>query len=191
MIATFALLSGANLRLFQSRRMLLLENLALRQQLAVLKRRHPRPRLAAFDKFLWVLARRFWSGWKQILIIVGPETVVRWHRSGFALYWRVISRARRVTGRRRISKEGRHLIIYYGGRESHLGSAAHPWGASHVGIRCFRENDLPLDAPSAERSRARQTLARLSAQSPRSYRCDGLLHSANDHVRRALLLLRH
>src|SRR6266851_8011808 len=84
---------------------------------------------------------------------------------------------------------GSHLP--YGGRESNLGSAAHPWGASHVGIRCFRENDLPLDAPSAERSRARQTLARLSAQSPRSYRCDGLLHSANDHVRRALLLLRH
>src|SRR5712691_11648523 len=183
MIDTFALLAGAILRLFQSRRMLLLENLALRQQLAVLKRRHPRPRLSAFDKFFWVLARRFWSGWTQILIIVGPETVVRWHRSGFALYWRVISRARRVTGRRRFSKEVRDLIFHM--------VAEHPRGASHVGIRCFRENDLPLDAPSAERSRARQTLARLAAQSPRSYRCDGLLHSANDHVRRGLLPLYH
>src|SRR6266446_5040117 len=111
MIDTFVLLAGAILRLFQSRRRLLLENLALRQQLAALKRRHPRPRLSAFDKLFWVLARRFWSGWKQTLILVGPETVVRWHRSGFALYWRVISRARRVAGKRRISKEARDLIF--------------------------------------------------------------------------------
>jgi putative transposase len=111
MIDTFLLLAGAILRLFHSRRRLLLENLALRQQLAVLKRKHPRPRLSRFDRFFWVLARRFWSGWKQTLIIVGPETVVRWHRSGFALYWRVICRARRVTGRRRISKEVRDLIF--------------------------------------------------------------------------------
>src|SRR5712672_4547185 len=89
---------GTLVRLLRARRSLLLENLALRQQLAVLKRRHPRPRLLAFDKFFWVLARRFWSGWKQALIVVSPETVVRWHRSGFALYWRAISRARPVTG---------------------------------------------------------------------------------------------
>src|ERR1700680_1571977 len=93
MINAFVLLAGVIFKLFHSRHRLLLENLALRQQLAALKRRHPRPRLSAFDKFFWVLARRFWSGWKQTLIVVDPETVVRWHRSGFALYWRVISRA--------------------------------------------------------------------------------------------------
>src|SRR6202049_1629700 len=111
MINAFVLLAGVIFKLFHSRHRLLLENLALRQQLAALKRRHPRPRLSAFDKFFWVLARRFWSGWKQTLIVVDPETVVRWHRSGFALYWRVISRARRVTGRVRISKEVRDLIF--------------------------------------------------------------------------------
>src|ERR1700688_2696072 len=104
MIDTFVLLAGAILRLFHSHCTLLLENLALRQQLAALKRKHPRPRLSAFDRFFWVLARRFWSRWKQALIIVGPETVARWHRSGFAFYWRVISRARRVIGRGRISQ---------------------------------------------------------------------------------------
>src|SRR5229473_7046731 len=107
----FILLAGEILRLFRGRRKLLLENLALRQQLAVLKRRHPRPRLLAFGKFFWVLARRFWSGWKQALIVVSPETVVRWHRSGFALYWRAISTARRMVGRRRISKQVRNLIF--------------------------------------------------------------------------------
>ena len=111
MIKAIGLLLGVIFRLFRTRRSLLLENLALRQQLAALKRRHPRPRLAVFDKLFWVLARRFWSEWKQALIVVSPETVVRWHRAGFALYWRAISRARRAVGRRRISKEVRDLIF--------------------------------------------------------------------------------
>src|SRR6202022_258473 len=85
MLHAIELLLASIFRFFRRRRNLLLENLVLRQQLAVLKRRHPRPRLAAFDRLFWVLARRFWSGWKQALIIVSPETVVRWHRSGFAL----------------------------------------------------------------------------------------------------------
>jgi len=111
MIDPIGLLVGAILRLFCTHRWLLLENLALRQQLAALKRRHPRPRLGAFDKLFWVLAWRFWSGWKQALVIVRPETVVRWHRSGFVLYWRALSRAGRVIGRKRISKEVRDLIF--------------------------------------------------------------------------------
>ena len=111
MVDAIALLVGAILRLFRARQRLVLENLALRQQLTTLKRRHPRPRLSAFDKLFWVLARRFWSEWKKVLIVVSPETVVRWHRSGFALYWRLISRTRRLLGRRRISKEIRDLIF--------------------------------------------------------------------------------
>src|ERR1035441_4178935 len=84
-------------RCFHARRTLLLENLVLRQQLAVLKQRHPRPRLRTCDKLFWVLARRFWSGWKQALIVVSPETIVGWHRAGFRLYWRAISRDRKST----------------------------------------------------------------------------------------------
>jgi len=98
-------------RCLHARRTLLLENLVLRQQLAVLKRKHPRPRLRTFDKIFRVLARRFWSGWKHALIVVSPETVVGWHRTGFKLYWRAISRARRVIGRKRISKEVRNLTF--------------------------------------------------------------------------------
>ena len=101
MTDTFGLLFGAILRVFLTRRMLLLENLALRQQLAALKRRDARPRLAVFDKLFWVMARRFWSGWKQELIVVNPETVVQWHRAGFRLYWKLISKVRRPIGRRK------------------------------------------------------------------------------------------
>src|SRR5260370_4537554 len=84
---------GMLVRFFRGRRSLLLENLALRQQLVALKRRHSRPSLGLFDKLFWVIARRVWSAWKQSLIIVTPETVVRWHRTVFRMYWRLISQS--------------------------------------------------------------------------------------------------
>src|ERR1700736_4364318 len=103
---------GTLVRLLRVRRSLLFENLVLRQQLAVLKRRHPRPRLDLVDKLFWVAIRRFWCGWQQSLIAVTPETVVRWHRGGFRLYWKLISKARRPVGRRQTSKEVRELIFW-------------------------------------------------------------------------------
>jgi putative transposase len=101
----------ALLRLFRSRGSLVLENLALRQQLTVLKRQHRRPSLGIFDKIFWVVARRVWSGWKHSLIIATPETVVRWHRAGFRLYWRLISKVRARVGRMPTSKGVRDLIF--------------------------------------------------------------------------------
>lgn len=68
MLRSLMLLLPLPFGLFRSRRDLLLENLALRQQLAVLKARHPQPRLAAPDRLFWVVLRRFWSGWKQALL---------------------------------------------------------------------------------------------------------------------------
>ena len=111
MFSALRLLVGIILRVFRKRSSLLLENLALRQQLAVLKRHHPRPHIRLFDKLFWVLAKRCWKRWKEALIVVSPETVVRWHQAGFALYWRAISRVRRAAGRRRIPKESRDLIF--------------------------------------------------------------------------------
>jgi putative transposase len=102
---------GSLIRLLSSRRDLLLENLALRQQLAVLKARRPKPRLSIPDKLFWVLARRLWRGWKLSLLVVTPETVVRWHRAGFRLYWTWLSRHRVRVGRKQISKELRALIF--------------------------------------------------------------------------------
>jgi len=56
-----------------SRRELLLEILALREQLTILKARHRRPTLTAPDRVFWVMLRRFWPGWKRALVIVQPE----------------------------------------------------------------------------------------------------------------------
>ena len=102
---------GFFLRFLSSRRSLLIENLALRQQLAVFKRQHSRPRLTPSDKIFWLLLRRLWSSWKTALIVVSPETVVRWHRVGFQLYWRLISRVRKSVGRRPVTREIRELIF--------------------------------------------------------------------------------
>ena len=87
---------------------LVLENLLLRHQLAVLARSKPRPRLNRTDRLLWVLARRLSSEWRRHLIIVTPDTVVRWHRQLWRLFWRWKSRA--VGGRPRLSLEVRQLI---------------------------------------------------------------------------------
>lgn len=107
----FLLWFGVLLRVFRSRGKLVLENLALWQQLAVLKRWHPRPRLELFDKLFWVIAHQFWSTWKEGLIVVTLETVARWHRAGFRFYWRLISRVRKPAGSRRVSKEVRDVIF--------------------------------------------------------------------------------
>ncbi len=71
-----------------------LEVLALRQQVAVLKRRRPRPPLSALDRLFWTVLRETWARWQDVLVIVKPETVVKWHRAGFHLYWRWKSRPR-------------------------------------------------------------------------------------------------
>jgi putative transposase len=94
---------------FRLRSNLALENLALRQQLAILKRRHPRPKLRMSDRAFWLVLSRAWSHWRETLVIVKPETVVRWHRRRFALYWTRLSR-RNGPGRPGKDREIRDLI---------------------------------------------------------------------------------
>jgi len=85
-----------------------LEVLALRQQVAVLKRKRPRPPLNSFDRLFWTSLRRIWSRWSDVLAIVKPDTVVAWHRAGFRLFWRWRSRGR--GGRPKTTAEIRGLI---------------------------------------------------------------------------------
>src|SRR5437879_1387824 len=62
---------------------LALENLALCQQLALLRRRSKRPQFALLDRLLWVWLSNQWAEWRDALHVVRPETVIRWHRQGF------------------------------------------------------------------------------------------------------------
>jgi putative transposase len=111
MSRTLRLFFGFLVRSVRSRRNLLLENLALRQQLEVLKKRHPQPRFKTPDRLFWMLQSRLWPGWQKVLILVQPETVVRWHRAGFKLHWKWLSRHRNRAGRNCVSKRLRELIF--------------------------------------------------------------------------------
>ena len=93
---------------FRSRSETALQVLALRQQVAVLKRKRPRPLLNWLDRLFWTALRTLWPCWSDVLLIVKPETVVGWHRAGFRLYWRW--RSRRYGGRPKISQEIRKLV---------------------------------------------------------------------------------
>ena len=93
----------------RTQRALVLENLALRHQLAVLQRTAPRPRLRPSDRVFWVLLARLWHGWAEAVAIVQPETVIRWQRTGFRLFWTWKSR-RHGPGRPAIAPDVRALI---------------------------------------------------------------------------------
>ena len=92
-----------------ARHSLAMETAVLRQQLAVYKRKRPRPKLNQFDRLFWVVVRRMWNNWSEALILVKPDTVISWHRAGYRLFWRWRSRPRRV-GRPKVAEEVRLLI---------------------------------------------------------------------------------
>src|SRR4030095_17043819 len=77
--------------LFAAHRQLALENLALRQQLTVYKRAVPRPRLCRTDRLFWAALASVWTGWRQPLVIVRPDTVLRCERRRFREYWTKLS----------------------------------------------------------------------------------------------------
>ena len=97
------------LALLRSREHQAFVELALRQQLAIYAHRHPRPRLLPMDRTFWVVLSRLWPRWRSALVVVQPETVIRWHREGFRRYWRSISRP--GPGRPPITQETKHLIV--------------------------------------------------------------------------------
>jgi transposase InsO family protein len=106
--AIVSALLGALVAAFRPRASLVVEILVLRQQLAVLKRRRPRPPLRPIDRAFWVAVSRVWSRWADALAIVKPATVIAWHRRGFARFW--AWKSRRV-GRPPLSPEVVALIV--------------------------------------------------------------------------------
>src|SRR3989442_1473717 len=123
-----------------------LENLALRHQLAVYKKTVNRPKLLSSDRLFWVAWSRVWAGWRHALVIVSPNTVLRWQRRRFRKYWARLS-ARPAAGRPRVSRQIRALV----GRMAQanpLGRASHPWRTAEARNRGGRAYGRPaaLDA---------------------------------------------
>ena len=110
----------------RTRTALLLEAIALRHQIAVLERsRSRRPCFRRFDRLPWILLSRWWPQWREGLMIVQPETALRWRRDGWSALWRYRSRGRWRGGRPRVSREVRHLIVRMA-RDNFL------WGAPRI-----------------------------------------------------------
>jgi putative transposase len=108
-MALFPLLFSLARSFFAPRLELMAEILALRQQLAILNRIDKRPSLRFQDRLFWGALAKCWQDWRYALLIVKPETVIKWHRQGFRLYWRWKSKTGRP-GRPRIDAEIRELI---------------------------------------------------------------------------------
>jgi transposase InsO family protein len=108
---------------FVTRADLVVENLALRQQLNVLRRRMKRPRLQRRNRIFWLWLARCWDGWREALMVVKPETVIRWHRKGFKYYW--TWKSRQKGGRPAVPRQVRDLVRRM--------SCANPlWGAPRI-----------------------------------------------------------
>jgi putative transposase len=125
MFRLFALVFGALSSCFRTRTALQLEIIALRHQINVLRRsKRGRVDLSSADRLFWTWLRRLWPGWRSALVIVKPETVVRWHRKGFRLFWTWKSR-HAEPGRPELARQTRELIRRM--------SLANPlWGAPRI-----------------------------------------------------------
>ena len=118
------LILGVLASLFRSRAKLEAENLVLRQQINVLRRRTPkRPDLNNTDRFLFVWLYRWFPSVLEAVAIVRPETIILWHRAGFRAYWRWRSRNR--VGRPKVSAKLRTLI-------GEMSRANPLWGAPRI-----------------------------------------------------------
>jgi len=150
--------------LASDRARLALENTALRQQLNVLQRNAKRPRIRDSDRLFWVLISRLFDEWKDHLILVKPETVVRWHRQGFRYYWRWKSRAK--PGRPPIALGIIHLI-------RRMSSENVLWGAPRI------RSELALLGHDA----AESTIAKYTVKPKRSKPSQSWRTFLSNHIR--------
>ena len=126
--------------LLRPRADLLLEIAALREQVAVLQRQTKRPRLRREDRILWIWLSRHWRRWRSALVIVKPETVLRWHRDGYRRCWRRRSQGR--PGRPRIPR--RHIAFI-----RRISSRNAGWGEDRIALEMKLKLGVAPQARSA------------------------------------------
>src|SRR5713226_3300472 len=104
------LLTGTLADLPRSRAELLAENALLRQQLIVLRRNTNTPRLTWLERLSLLFLASWVRNWKQVLQIIQPDTLLRWHREGFRRFWKLKSRKPMQTQPQRLAPETIALI---------------------------------------------------------------------------------
>jgi putative transposase len=170
---TSSLMLGMLTDLARSKSELVAENALLRQQMIILRRQVKRPACTKWDRMLLVLLARIARSWKQALVIVQPETLLRWHRQGFKLYWKYTSRAASSTPK--LSAETVALIKEMA-RDNRL------WGAERIrgellklGIRvCKRTIQKYMRQVRTTRPRGQTWSTFLHTQAQQIWACDFL-----------------
>jgi transposase InsO family protein len=109
-IGLVALLLRTQRDAFRSRGALLAENALLRHQLAIMERNTGQPKLTPLDRIVLVALSRVAPTWKNVLRLVQPDTLLRWHRTGFRMLWRWKTSAQRTIPFRRLDPETTTLI---------------------------------------------------------------------------------
>ncbi|MGA7971146.1 MAG: integrase core domain-containing protein [Terriglobales bacterium] len=136
-----------------------LENIALRQQLSVYKRKRPRPRFMDRDRWFWITLSVLWKDWRRALVVVHPDTVVRWQSERFRRYWGHLSEKPKRTGRPPISLQIRRLIRT-------LAEANPLWRAPRIHGELLK---LGIEVSERTVSRILQTVKRPPSQSWKTF----------------------
>lgn len=145
----------------------LLENLALRQQLAIYKRKQIRPRLVGQDRWFWIALSVVWKDWRRALCVVHPDTVVRWQRGAFPPVLGEPVEEVRKTGSTARQPSGPHVDSKFGTSKSLVACAAHSRRVAEARNRGFRTDRV---ARLADRQAA--AVADLEDLPPESHRGD-------------------
>ena len=146
--------------LFRARLSLQLEVMALRHQLGVYQRGRERPKLTPADRMLWAWLARSWSGWRDALIFVKPETVISWQRKRFRDYWTKLFRGGKP-GRPRIPVEVQDLI-------RRMSLANRLWGAERV-VGELKKIGIEIAKSTVEKYMARPSRPGIPSQSWKTF----------------------
>ncbi len=163
----------------KNHRGVVLENLALRQQLSIYKRKHKRPRFVGRDRWFWVTLSVLWKDWRRALVVVHPDTVVRWQRERFRRHWHHLSKRPGKTGRPPISLQIRKLIRTLTEanplwRTPNSGRTAQ---ARNRGVRTNR-----VASPANRQAAAVADMEDIPEEPHRGDRCHRLFHRPDDSV---------
>jgi putative transposase len=171
--STTSFMLGTVTDLVRSKSELVAENTLLRQQLIILRRQVKRPACTKTDRIILVLLARASRAWKQALFIIQPETLLRWHRQGFRLYWKYKSRA--ASSKPRIAEETIALI-------KEMATQNRLWGAERIrgellklGIRvCKRTIQKHMRRVRTTRPRGQNWAIFLRTHAEQIWACDFL-----------------
>jgi hypothetical protein len=158
-----SLLLGTVMDLTRGKPELVAENALLRHQLIILRRQIKRPSYTRTDQLLLILMARAVRAWRQALVIVQPETLLRWHRQGFRLFWKQKSKPKSTQAR--VTAETIALIKEMAKHNRRLRSRTDPGRIAQAGYSPLQTHDSEVHAAYAHASIKRTELEDLPQQS--------------------------